>query len=1203
MVARAALTSPLLSADNLALISMEDADSDHIPDGYSIKSLKANVALEDGFDGDPCLKIESTGKDAFARIYLPLPGITNNTEQNEYYLLVTRARIKNGASVKGHFHADKGSGGSREAGFMVWKDTDTSDWMNIRTPIALKPGSRIDQLYVSVNGKEIGDSARIGSFYLEKISREQYEKACDWKDWEMVTEQKACPEMLRGLRKGNILRNSSFEAGSTGYSYPYLVYQRITAETAYHGKHSLFCAKGYELESLYYRITPGKIYTFSACVKAKEPNTQVSLNVLSGYQWSDNIGSLAADRPGARKTINAGLEWQRFSFSFIPDYASKSCCKLWIGGGAFWLDAMQLEEGFLSDYRPDREVDVGIQRSAESKDGLYQIGESAIFNVDVFSQKEGSIALEYVLTDYYAAVVERREETVKAKAGGLRKTAQFKPAEPGIYKLVVRYRVGQVSGCSEERSFGVLPKDFTASGKSEDSYFGMHIWLNQSVPTVAKGGVKWFRAQDGLASDICANWKGIEPEPGKFNWTKGDDKVRLLRENGFQIMGTLGQTSDKIPDWAKSKEKPNQPDLEAWKKYVYEIVSHYRDRIKYWEVWNEPYYTFSSKEYADLLKTAYTEIKRADPDAKVVGVCGYLLPGFYFDWIEGILKEVGTDYLDVISHHGYLHPYFPEFASPPFEVRLEMLRTLLKKYGKKEVPIWDTETSAYGRTFYDDRLYGADTRLTRSDHASGFDKSYRDVAVWLVRQDVIGMAHGQTRCFYYGFYHVGCFSQRFVIGGPSQDEYTGAPHPMFMAQAALIREIDGARFVREINLGEKVRCYLFERDHKPTAVLWRVAGPGDARQDRITLSAGKDTLQVVNIMGGEYRDVVKNKDETIVSFSGDPVYIKAPGMKPEDLAKIISQGKIISAEVLTGQAFVIPDKENGGRLIVKIKNVSTSQQAGKIKIESAPSGWKVPVETDFPAIASQAAKITDIPVSELKGPGEILLGLSTGENKAAGKLTAGLKKVICCRPVSVAVVIDGSFDDWPQSAPITLSERDQVKEGVENWEGTADLSSDLKTCHDKNNLYFAIRVTDQKTIVDKGDSQSERVFSALWRADCVELFFAPKLMQSFTPEIYQLMFAPASKEQGLPAAYYSCWQPGLKGVEIASRERPGIGYDLEIKVPLTVFAPANAEDMIGFDVNVNDRDKTDGNRKSVIIWNGTIKNTTDSKNYGVLVLE
>jgi hypothetical protein len=62
-----------------------------------------------------------------------------------------------------------------------------------------------------------------------------------------------------------------------------------------------------------------------------------------------------------------------------------------------------------------------------------------------------------------------------------------------------------------------------------------------------------------------------------------------------------------------------------WENYVFRTVEHYRERIRHWEVWNEPYwkgfFTGTPEEYAELLKVACRAIKRADPQAVVVGGC------------------------------------------------------------------------------------------------------------------------------------------------------------------------------------------------------------------------------------------------------------------------------------------------------------------------------------------------------------------------------------------------------------------------------------------------------------------------------------------------------------------------------------------------------------------------------------------------------
>lgn len=68
--------------------------------------------------------------------------------------------------------------------------------------------------------------------------------------------------------------------------------------------------------------------------------------------------------------------------------------------------------------------------------------------------------------------------------------------------------------------------------------------------------------------------------------------------------------------------------INAYVNYCKFVVSHFRDEVKYFEIWNEPNITAFNPEnrtaadYTKLLKAAYEGIKSVNPNAVVIGgVC------------------------------------------------------------------------------------------------------------------------------------------------------------------------------------------------------------------------------------------------------------------------------------------------------------------------------------------------------------------------------------------------------------------------------------------------------------------------------------------------------------------------------------------------------------------------------------------------------
>lgn len=95
---------------------------------------------------------------------------------------------------------------------------------------------------------------------------------------------------------------------------------------------------------------------------------------------------------------------------------------------------------------------------------------------------------------------------------------------------------------------------------------------------------------------------------------------------------------------------------EPWANYVRDIVGHYKDRIKYWQVWNEPdqWWVWSGGQdiYAIMLREFYTALREADPTA--VGIAGGYANGAN-RLLGDVYSTIGPGYFDQASWHPYLH--------------------------------------------------------------------------------------------------------------------------------------------------------------------------------------------------------------------------------------------------------------------------------------------------------------------------------------------------------------------------------------------------------------------------------------------------------------------------------------------------------------------------------------------------------------------
>ncbi|HUG16664.1 MAG TPA: hypothetical protein VMM78_16790 [Thermomicrobiales bacterium] len=191
------------------------------------------------------------------------------------------------------------------------------------------------------------------------------------------------------------------------------------------------------------------------------------------------------------------------------------------------------------------------------------------------------------------------------------------------------------------------------------------------------------------------HWHYIQPTPGEWRWSLYDDLVNQYVAQGLAPYGMLAYSVG----WASGGGGSNMvlgppTDLDAWENYVFQTVNRYKDRIHAWEVWNEPDVAmfWNGRDggdpvyYAEMLRRAYSAVKRADPSAIVLngGVTGTARGA---NFLQRLLDQGAAGYLDVIGIHGYIsddgfeHNIYPDLIWP-------LISQARERAGK---PLWVTE--------------------------------------------------------------------------------------------------------------------------------------------------------------------------------------------------------------------------------------------------------------------------------------------------------------------------------------------------------------------------------------------------------------------------------------------------------------------------------------------------------------------------------
>ncbi len=237
-----------------------------------------------------------------------------------------------------------------------------------------------------------------------------------------------------------------------------------------------------------------------------------------------------------------------------------------------------------------------------------------------------------------------------------------------------------------------LPDVVEADGSLGTGYT-FYTTSGEPLPPYAnRAGSRWDR--------FDFRWNQIEDSQGTFTFDPHENIVDLDLANDIDIIAILGSTAQwatggcQVASAQTIEEKsshfygvplqsndgvwwrpcpPNNLHLEwnhpdnYWGNFVYQTVSHFKDKISVWEMWNEPdwdvFWTGTPAEYAQLLKVGYQAAKAADPNAVVLfgGLAYHFEPYFYRDVFDQLvpLDPGGTSsfFFDALSLHLYSDVY------------------------------------------------------------------------------------------------------------------------------------------------------------------------------------------------------------------------------------------------------------------------------------------------------------------------------------------------------------------------------------------------------------------------------------------------------------------------------------------------------------------------------------------------------------------
>lgn len=272
----------------------------------------------------------------------------------------------------------------------------------------------------------------------------------------------------------------------------------------------------------------------------------------------------------------------------------------------------------------------------------------------------------------------------------------------------------RLPGGAQPRSSTPIPAALRTIPGTDVNPYGANFYLHREVEPwkvektlqmAKEAGIGWVKQH--------FPWEDIESSKGKYldanqksTWSKFDLIVDLAEKYGLQIIARL----DRPPAWTRRdnslREAP--PDnFEDYGDFVRAVVTRYKGRIHYYQLWNEPniYPEWGNQPvdpaaYVRLLKVGYRAAKEVDPNVYVLSApLAQTLEKSPMnlsdlDYLEQMYRNGAADYFDILFANAYGFDLPPEDPPNPDVLnfsRFVLLHDIMEKYGDGDKPVWFNE--------------------------------------------------------------------------------------------------------------------------------------------------------------------------------------------------------------------------------------------------------------------------------------------------------------------------------------------------------------------------------------------------------------------------------------------------------------------------------------------------------------------------------
>ena len=791
----------------------------------------------------------------------------------------------------------------------------------------------------------------------------------------------------------------------------------------------------------------GKSRNFNLRITDREGETFQFTRPLAAEDrgWREFAYQIDAGKPKAGswgKRANRRIDFPAKLTGFASDFNSREG-KGYLGIGAVEIEVLhsglplqpQLETGSpLQILTPERKEAPGISLVNPRKE-----------------KAEGE--LFYRVADAFGAELENATRKITLAPGGKLLFPLMKPKKFGVYYVDVRFRENdpQLKTFEKQYRYCYMRPAGPTPGMAKGFLFGVCSHpqglsdrdLELEARAAALCGVKIMR------TDIY--WERIQPAPGRWLFGSFDRVVEAFGAQNIEVQAIYCY----LPKWAVAKEwkplAPNykgkpRPDYGHWRRFIRAFAEHYRGRLRYVEVWNEPdhigFANFPVSEYIEMMKIAYAETKKAAPEMSVL-TGGYTgMPGSSpkmreKDHMTRTLTE-GKGAYDVLAFHGH-------GSMSSYRNQVDRLVKMRRDLGV-EAPWYANETAI-----------------------SAILIGEMKQAETLFQKFLYSWANGAIGYNWYDLRNDGFDpnANEHNFGLITRDFLPKAAYAVYNALSGTYRE---AEFLRAVRFGGNIEAFLFRAgDGRLLLAVWNNDPGCDGTP--LCLSGISGRAEESDLFGNVASLPVRG-GQLVFKAGRSPVTIRLEA----DAAELKGAGEFLKSGLVFS---VTPGRES------EVMPEFCNPTARPLELEL---NWMPPAGVTLSAVGQKLKlkpgeyrklplKLTAAPEfrSPDSRPAEMKLELVLG----------GLWHGELCYPVRTVVWLE---TEMPRTPVFVLREAAQVIPFAPNvpekehlfWKGPADLSAEIRLAHDRQALLFEAVVTDD--VHHQPGSGAE-----VWRGDNIQM--------------------------------------------------------------------------------------------------------------------